>query len=104
MTRQEAELLTNPVPSTPATLQNAAYLFGIYCTPCHGASGRGDGIVAAKIVKPADLTAAKYVASKDGFFFDVMRAGSGLMPPQYENLSPAERWTIVYHIRRLQSR
>ena len=104
MTRQQAELAPNPVPPTPAALQQAATLFGIYCTPCHGASGRGDGVIAAKMVKPADLTAAKYAASKDGFFYDVMRAGSGLMPPQYENLSPAERWTIVHHIRRLQSR
>ncbi len=104
MTRQQAELTANPVPPTPAALQTAATLFGIYCSPCHGASGRGDGIVAAKMVKPADLTAAKYVANKDGFFYDVMRAGSGLMPPYYESLSAAERWTIVYHLRRLQPR
>ncbi len=104
MTRQQAELVPNPVPATPASLANGAALFGIYCTPCHGASGRGDGVVAAKMVKPADLTAAKYLAYKDGFFYDVMRAGSGLMPPYYESLSPAERWTVVHHIRRLQSR
>ena len=104
MTRQQAELTPNPVPATPAAAQRAAALFGIYCTPCHGASGRGDGIIAKKIPKPADLTAPKYAAYKDGFFYDVMRVGSGLMPPQYESLSPAERWTIVHHIRSLESR
>ncbi len=43
----------NPVPSTPESIAKGSALFVIYCTPCHGASGKGDGLVAAKFVPPA---------------------------------------------------
>lgn len=102
LTEAEARL-TNPVAATPASLSAGGKLFGIYCTPCHGASGRGDGLVGLKtITKPANLTADKYKALKDGFFYAVLRNGSGLMPPQAESLYPAERWQIVNYIRKLQ--
>ncbi len=86
----------------PARPHGGADLFGIYCTPCHGASARGDGIVAAKMVKPADLTAQKYVEADDVLFLNALRNGSGLMPPYYEHLSLAERQAVINHIRRLQ--
>jgi mono/diheme cytochrome c family protein len=102
LTREQAEKLANPLPVTAATLARGRGLFGIYCTPCHGASGKGNGLVGAKMPKPADLTSAKYVAMKDGFFFDVIHHGSGLMPPQAESMYPHERWYVVNYIRRLQ--
>ncbi|HET7221158.1 MAG TPA: c-type cytochrome [Vicinamibacterales bacterium] len=53
----------------PATGANdpGAQLFKDYCASCHGASGRGDGPVAAHLRKPPpDLT--KYSARNDGIF------------------------------------
>jgi len=101
MTRAQAEKLANPVPPGAASLARGQKLFGIYCTPCHGARGVGDGPVAAKLAKPANLTAEKYRAMPDGFFYDVIHTGSGLMPPQAENISPQERWDVVNYLRKL---
>ena len=77
-------------------------LFRIYCTPCHGVSGRGDGPVAAKIPKPADLTDPKYAREKDDFFLRVITRGGVIMPPQAESLAPAERRAVVQYLRKLQ--
>lgn len=77
-------------------------LFRIYCTPCHGVSGRGDGPVAAKIPKPADLTDPKYAREKDDFFFRVITTGGVIMPPQAESLALAERRAVVQYLRKLQ--
>ncbi len=94
-----------PRPSEPVTSRDIARgqrLFAVYCTPCHGTSGKGSGPVAAKMPKPADLTSAKYLAAADKLIYDAMASGSGLMPPQAENLWPRERWDIVNYVRKLQ--
>ncbi len=105
--REPRTLPVGSVPKAEAALQpslaEGTKLFNIYCAPCHGESGHGNGVIAAKISKPADLASAKYAAKPDEFFPQVILNGSGLMPPQYENLSETERRSIVLHIRRLQS-
>ncbi len=92
--RNAGERLVAPVPG--------ARLFAIYCAPCHGPRGKGDGPVAPKLTTVANLTAEKYLGREDRFFYEAIRAGSGLMPPQPENLSAAERWDVVNYLRKLQ--
>lgn len=99
---EAAAKLKNPEPAGEAAVAQGKTLFRVYCTPCHGASGKGDGTVASKITRPADLTSAKYAASSDGFLYQAIRAGSGLMPPQAESLSNRERWQVVHYLRSLQ--
>ncbi len=77
-------------------------LFRIYCVPCHGAGGRGDGLVGAKLPQPANLTASKYAQAPDSLFDNVMRDGTAIMPPLAESLSSAERRHIVKYLRKLQ--
>lgn len=103
MTPQEAEArLTNPVPAGKQSIEQGSRLYRIYCAPCHGAAGHGDGPVAAKMMKAANLSDAKYLQAKDGFFYGVIRDGSGMMPPYSESLSPWERWHVVNFVRQLQ--
>ena len=90
-----------PVPGREMPVQGEA-LFRIYCTPCHGVSGRGDGPVAARISKPADLTDPKYAREKDDFFYRVITNGGVIMPPQAESLAPPERRRVVQYLRRLE--
>jgi len=105
MTLQEAEQrLVNPVPATPASLAQGQKLFRITCTPCHGPLGLGNGPVAAKMAKAANLSDEKYRKVKDGFIYHVIRMGSGVMPPYAESLSPEERWHVVNYVRKLQKR
>lgn len=93
---------TAPVPVSPASLAEGKKLFGIYCTPCHGGAGKGDGVVSPKLAKIANLTADKYLDREDVFFYGAIRNGSGLMPPQEESMSAAERWHVVNYLRQLQ--
>ncbi len=94
--------LVNPVAATPATIAQGGKLYGIYCRHCHGAKGHGDGPVAAKISKPADLTARQYIESRDGLFYYTIRHGTPIMPALAEAVTARERWAIVNYIRTLQ--
>ena len=77
--------------------------FDIYCSPCHGRTGHGDGMV----VRAA--TAARRRSTSDrlrdapvGHFFDVITNGFGAMPDYAAQIAAADRWAIVAYIRALQ--
>lgn len=91
-----------PVRTSHAPALEGKQLMSIYCAPCHGASGKGDGRVAAKMSKPADLTSAKYANWKDEEFYKAVRQGSGLMPSYSESMSDDETKAVIEHIRSLQ--
>lgn len=88
----------------PASLAQGERLFQITCTPCHGPLGLGNGPVAAKMAKAASLSDEKYRKVKDDFICQVIRMGSGVMPPYAESLSPEERRHVVNYVRKLQKR
>ena len=98
VTRESA----NPIAATPASVEQGRKLYAVYCQHCHGASGRGDGPVAKKISRPADLTAPKYVQARDGLIYYTIRHGGVIMPALAEALAPVERWHIVNYVRKLE--
>ena len=68
------------------------------CTACHGAGGRGDGPLAAKLpVRPADLTEPHLFAHTVGDIFWWVSNGSDnrVMPAFAEKLTPDQRWDII---------
>ncbi len=103
--RDAAAARRNPVVATPASVRKGAELFSIYCTPCHGASGRGDGPVSTKFVPPADLTNPElHKVRTDGYWQSYLSAGGAVMPSYAEALSPEERWDVVNFMRTLAKR
>jgi mono/diheme cytochrome c family protein len=94
--------LVNPVAVTTANIAQGRKLYATFCFHCHGAKGRGDGPVAAKISKPADLASQKYIESRDGLFYYTIRHGTPIMPALAEAIAPRERWQIVNYVRTLQ--
>lgn len=94
----------NPVPADAASIARGAELFNVTCTACHGASGSGNGPVAAFLQnkKPADLTSPAVQFLSDGAIFLVITNGFGLMPPLNENLTVRERWDVVNYVRTLK--
>lgn len=82
--------------------------YQIYCSPCHGASGRGDGIVARRseaLLQAwtiGDLSAEKPRGYPVGQIFNVITNGILTMPPYRSQIPEADRWAIVAWVRALQ--
>jgi mono/diheme cytochrome c family protein len=91
----------NPIPVDDVSVSNGSQLYSINCAQCHGASGKGDGVVGAALVNPpADLTSARVVGLSDGAIFVTISAGvPGRMPNLNENLSVRQRWDVVNYLR-----
>ncbi len=100
----EAARLANPVKPAEAELLRGKELYGIFCVPCHGESGGGDGLVGKKYVPtPADLRPAAHGAHhSDGEIFAILSSGLGGMPAFRADLSPGDRWRIVAYLRTLK--
>jgi mono/diheme cytochrome c family protein len=95
-----AEKMPNPVPADQKSLEFGGKLFGIYCTPCHGYAGKGDGLVGQKLLlQPFDLTAEHARSVSDGYIFGMMSLGGAIMPTYANDLSPTERWHVVNYVR-----
>ena len=99
--RDAAEKLPNPIAPTAESVNKGRQLFTIYCTPCHGSSGRGDGRVGAKLIlKPFNLADQERMSAvKDGYIFGMMTFGGAVMPPYANDLSATERWHVVNYVR-----
>ena len=92
-----------PVAVTPALLQRGQQRYGIYCTPCHGATGRGDGMVVQRgYRRPPSFHIDRLRNEKTGYFFDVITSGFGAMPDYAAQVPVADRWAIVAYLRALQ--
>lgn len=100
----EAAVLKNPEKATDFSLLAGKELFGIYCTPCHGPSGKGDGPVARKFVPtPADISATGHGSHHpEGDLFAVVTHGENGMPPFRSDLTAKERWLVVAYLRTLK--
>ena len=95
-----AAKMKNPVAATQKSLEFGGKMFGIYCTPCHGYKGKGDGLVGRKLmIQPFNLTDARSRGLSDGYIFGMMTFGGVVMPSYANDLSPKERWNVVNYVR-----
>jgi len=77
--------------------------FDIFCSPCHGRSGAGDGMVVRRgYRRPPSLSDDRLRAAPVGHFFDVISNGFGAMPDYASQIPSNDRWAIVAYIRALQ--
>jgi mono/diheme cytochrome c family protein len=92
-----------PMPLTEAVVARGRERFNIYCSPCHGVTGEGDGMIVKRGYKqPPSYHDPRLRNEKAGYFFDVMTRGFGQMPDYAAQVSPKDRWAIVAYIRALQ--
>lgn len=79
--------------------------YQITCTPCHGESGNGAGIVSKYWAIPpsANLIDARVSAMPEGQIYWTITHGKGLMGPYNGVLSVRDRWAIVAYVRALQA-
>lgn len=99
------EELTNPVLQTDNdAMLRGMTAFAIFCQPCHGPSGAGDGMVAKRgYPPPPSMLLEHTINMKDGQLFHVMTYGQGNMPAHASQVSREDRWKIVHYIRSLQA-
>lgn len=90
-------------PLSAALLERGQQRFGIFCTPCHGAGGDGNGIIVQRgMPRPTSYHDARLRAADDQHFFDVITRGYGAMYSYAARVPPRDRWAIVAYIRALQ--
>jgi len=95
--------VATPPPVTPALLQRGRERFEIYCTPCHGLAGRGDGMIVQRgFPPPPNYDSPRLRAASAQHIFDVITNGYGVMYSYAARVEPADRWAIVAYIRALQ--
>ncbi|MDQ8194195.1 cytochrome c [Coraliomargarita sp. SDUM461004] len=93
---------TIPLEVSYELIQQGQEKYDIFCSACHGAAGDGNGVT-----KPYGVLAANYHddrlrEAEDGYIFDVITNGKGLMLPFNDRITPEERWAIVLYVRALQ--
>ncbi|MCB1032737.1 MAG: cytochrome c [Acidobacteria bacterium] len=98
-----AFLAVNPLADREGLGARGEERFRIYCQPCHGESGNGQGMLFERSgVQSANLKDPRIVALPDGQIFDTITNGLGLMSGYKYPIPPEDRWAIVAHVRRLQ--
>jgi mono/diheme cytochrome c family protein len=93
-----------PVILDARTLALGRKKFDIHCAVCHGVLGDGESQLALNMSlrKPPSLHQPVYRDAADGYLFDVVTHGFGLMPGYAAELSPEDRWAVVGYVRALQ--
>ena len=92
-----------PFQVTREVLQRGHDRFSIYCTPCHGQTGMGNGMVVQRGFRPPPSFHTETIRKQTvGYWFDVMTNGFGAMPDYRAQVAPEDRWAIAAYIRALQ--
>ncbi len=94
---------TYPFPITADVLKRGRERYTIYCTPCHGQLGMGEGMVVQRGFKrPTSFHIDRLREAPPGYFFDVMTSGFGAMSDYSVQVPADDRWAITAYIRALQ--
>jgi mono/diheme cytochrome c family protein len=92
-----------PFPVTRDVLQRGHDRFEIYCVPCHGYTGDGDGLIVQRgFNPPPSYNSDRLRQAPVGHFFDVVSNGFGAMPSYAAQIPVQDRWAIIAYIRALQ--
>lgn len=95
-----------PVPLTKELLARGQERFQIYCTPCHGQLGNGDGMIAQRglqLRRPVGNYHTERLRNMPaGHFYDVITNGYGAMYSYASRIEPQDRWAVVAYVRALQ--
>ena len=99
-----------PLPITMDLIKRGQERYGIYCAPCHGESGYGNGPIVSQAQKNGFSWAVssyhedrlRQAQTPDGRIFDVITHGIRTMPSYASQIPGFDRWAIVAYIRALQ--
>ena len=93
----------SPLRITEKLLKRGQERFNIFCAPCHGLAGDGQGIIIKKgFVPPPSFHIDRLRQVEDGHIFNVITHGLRNMPSYQYQVPVADRWAIVAYVRALQ--
>ena len=92
-----------PMAVTPEMMARGQERFNVFCSPCHGRTGQGNGMVVQRGFRaPPSYHEDRLRNAPVGYFFDVMTHGFGAMQDYSAQVPVADRWAIAAYIRALQ--
>ena len=99
-----------PVPLSESLLRRGQERYGIYCAPCHGLSGYGDGPVSVRADRlqegtwtpPSSFHTELVLARPVGHLYNTIANGIRNMPAYGAQIPVEDRWAIVAYVRALQ--
>jgi mono/diheme cytochrome c family protein len=92
-----------PLPVNEKLLRRGQDRYKIFCTPCHGLQGDGNGMAAVRGMKhPPSYHLDRLRQAPNGYFYDVITNGFGAMYSYSERIPPNDRWAIIAYVRALQ--
>ncbi len=94
---------TFPFPVTREVLKRGQDRFNIFCAPCHGRLGDGEGMIVQRgFRRPPSYHIYRLRNAPVGHFYDVITHGFGSMYDYADRVAPRDRWAIIAYIRALQ--
>jgi mono/diheme cytochrome c family protein len=92
-----------PFPVTEEIVERGRERFNIFCSPCHGYTGEGDGMIVQRgFRRPPSFYDDRLRTAPAGHYFDVITNGFGVMYPYGYRVPARDRWAIIAYIRALQ--
>jgi mono/diheme cytochrome c family protein len=106
----KSDSLKNPIVFSKEVLESGKDLYTKFCQHCHGAKGDGDGKVVTNGGFPPPPAYATGNSSRGqkmnelsgGKIYHTITYGLNMMGPHASQLSPEDRWKIVYYVQELQ--
>lgn len=94
-----------PIEVNREVLERGQDKYEVYCTPCHGRTGAGDGIIMREdygYTPASSYHSDRLREVSDGYMYDVIANGVRNMPGYGQQIPVRDRWAIVTYIRALQ--
>ena len=92
-----------PLPLNLELLERGENRYKVFCSPCHGLQGDGNGMVAMRGMKhPPSYHQDRLRQVPNGYIYEVITNGFGAMLGYSAQVAPRDRWAIVAYVRALQ--
>lgn len=99
-----------PIAVDTATMKRGQERFNIYCAPCHGLTGEGDGVTAQRAIRraepswvpPLSVHVDSVRQQPIGQLFNTITNGVRTMPAYASQIAAEDRWAIILYIQALQ--
>jgi mono/diheme cytochrome c family protein len=92
-----------PLPVNQELLERGEERYQIFCTPCHGLQGDGNGLITMRGMKhPPSYHQDRLRQVPNGYLYDVVTNGFGAMLGYSAQIPPRDRWAIIAYVRALQ--